>query len=58
MSETGKKKSVVDRVVDGIVSGIISGEFQPGSKLLREHGIRVESLAVIDHVEDGKIFFK
>lgn len=36
MSETGKKKSVVDRVVDGIVSGIISGEFQPGSKLPTE----------------------
>lgn len=36
MSETGKKKSVVDRVVDGIVSEIISGEFQPGSKLPTE----------------------
>ena len=36
MSETGKKKSVVDRVVDGIVSWIISGEFQPGSKLPTE----------------------
>lgn len=37
---------------------VIEKGFQPGSKLLREHGIRVESLAVIDHVEDGKIFFK
>ena len=37
---------------------VIEKGFQPGSQLLREHGIRVESLAVIDHVEDGKIFFR
>lgn len=36
---------------------VIEKGFQNGSKLLADNGIRVESLAVIDHLEDGKIFF-
>ena len=32
--------------------------FQPGRKLLEEKGVRVESLAIIDKMCDGKITFK
>lgn len=32
--------------------------FQSGGDLLREEGIRVESLAIIDSMEDGKIVFR
>lgn len=32
--------------------------FQGGGKLIRSKGIRVESLAVIEHMENGKIIFK
>jgi xanthine phosphoribosyltransferase len=32
--------------------------FQPGGRMLREEGVRVESLALIDSMEDGKIRFR
>ena len=32
--------------------------FQPGSKRIRELGVRVDSLAVIDSMEDGEIKFR
>ena len=32
--------------------------FQSGGDLLREEGVRVESLAIIDSMEDGKIVFR
>lgn len=36
---------------------VIEKGFQPGGKILREQGIKVESLAVIDRIIDGKIRF-
>lgn len=39
------------------VGAVIEKEFQGGSALLREMGIRVESLAVIKKINDGKITF-
>ncbi len=32
--------------------------FQSGGRMLRERGVRVESIAVIDRIEDGKIIFR
>ncbi len=37
---------------------IIEKGFQGGRKAIEEVGVRVESLAIIDHFEDGKIVFK
>lgn len=34
---------------------IIEKAFQPGGRLLREQGVKVESLAIIDNLEDGRI---
>ncbi len=36
---------------------VIEKGFQPGGKELREKGIRVESLAIIDRMKDGEIHF-
>ena len=36
---------------------VIEKGFQDGGKLLREQGVRVESLAIIDSLEDGKVTF-
>lgn len=36
---------------------VIEKGFQPGGKLIREKGIRVESLAIIQSLEDGKVEF-
>ncbi len=36
---------------------VIEKGFQPGGSLLREKGIRVESLAIVKNMEDGKIQF-
>lgn len=36
---------------------VIEKGFQDGGKLLREQGIRVESLAIIESLEDGKVTF-
>ncbi|NLM09553.1 MAG: xanthine phosphoribosyltransferase [Clostridiaceae bacterium] len=43
------------------VSGVgivIEKDFQPGSKILRSLGIRVESLAVIESLKNNKIIFR
>lgn len=32
--------------------------FQKGGKLLRDRGIRVESLAIVDKMDDGKVVFR
>ena len=39
------------------VGAVIEKQFQGGSKLLRDNGIRVESLAVIESINDGVINF-
>ena len=36
----------------------IEKEFQPGGKLIRDKGIKVESLAIIKKFVDGKVKFK
>jgi len=36
---------------------VIEKGFQPGGQLLRDQGIRVESLAIVDRIKDGKICF-
>lgn len=36
---------------------VIEKGFQDGGKLLREQGVRVESLAIVDSLEDGKVTF-
>lgn len=36
---------------------VIEKGFQPGGKLLRDQGIRVESLAIVDRIKDGQITF-
>jgi xanthine phosphoribosyltransferase len=37
---------------------VIEKEFQGGGQLLRDQGIRVESLSIIEKIEDGHIIFK
>jgi xanthine phosphoribosyltransferase len=37
---------------------VIEKAFQGGGTRLREKGVRVESLAVVEKIENGKIFFK
>lgn len=37
---------------------VIEKEFQGGGKKLRDKGVRLESLAVVEKIEDGKIQFK
>lgn len=37
---------------------VIEKGFQPGGEMLREQGIRVESLAIIDSLENGKVEFR
>ncbi|WZL82846.1 xanthine phosphoribosyltransferase [Vallitaleaceae bacterium 9-2] len=44
----------------GEVAGVgivIEKGFQPGGKTLRDQGVRVESLAIIDRMKDGEIHF-
>jgi xanthine phosphoribosyltransferase len=36
---------------------VIEKGFQPGGKILRDQGIKVESLAIIDRIKDGQISF-
>lgn len=36
---------------------VIEKGFQPGGKLVREKGIRLESLAIIDKMDDNHVFF-
>lgn len=46
---------------DAEVAGIgivIEKGFQEGGKMLREKGFKVESLAIIDRLDDGKVTFK
>lgn len=37
---------------------VIEKGFQPGRKTIEDMGIRVESLAIVDSMEDGKVKFK
>lgn len=37
---------------------VIEKEFQGGGKKLKDKGIRVESLAIVEKIDDGKITFK
>jgi len=36
---------------------VIEKGFQPGGRLIREKGVRVESLAIIKSMDGGKIVF-
>lgn len=40
------------------IGAVIEKEFQGGGKRLREKGYRIESLAIIEKIEDGVITFK
>lgn len=40
------------------IGAVIEKGFQGGSRKLRDHGYRVESLAVIEKINDGKITFE
>ncbi len=40
------------------IAAVIEKEYQGGSKKLREAGYRVDSLAVIEKIENGQIIFK
>jgi xanthine phosphoribosyltransferase len=40
------------------IGAVIEKEFQGGSKRLREKGYRVEALAVIQSIQDGKVIFQ
>ncbi len=40
------------------IAAVIEKEFQGGSTRLRQAGYRVDSLAVIEKIDNGKIFFK
>jgi len=37
---------------------VIEKEFQGGGQKLRDKGVRVESLAIVERIENGEIFFK
>ncbi|GKV67896.1 xanthine phosphoribosyltransferase [Sporosarcina sp. NCCP-2716] len=37
---------------------VIEKGFQPGGAMLREKGLRVESLAIVESLEDGQVTFK
>ena len=37
---------------------VIEKGFQPGGAMIREKGIRVESLAILKSLENGKVEFK
>ena len=39
----------------GVGIGIEKG-FQPGGRILREKGVKLKSLAIVEKIEDGKIF--
>ena len=41
----------------GVGIGIEKG-FQPGGKRLREAGVNLKSLAIVDHIQDGKIMLR
>ncbi len=40
------------------IATVIEKEFQGGGKMLREMGYNVSSLAIIEKIEDGQIYFK
>ena len=44
-------------IVIGVGIAVEKG-FQPGGKQLREAGVRVKSLAIVDRIEDGKIVLR
>ena len=37
---------------------VIEKGFQDGGKLLREQGVNLQSLAIVDSIEDGKVTFR
>ena len=51
-----KKKK--PKTMENMLSTIIEKAFQDGGKLLREQGIHVESLAVIDSLDDCQIHMR
>ena len=55
----GLSKLVIDAGATLVGAGIaIEKGFQNGGNLIRSRGIRVESLAIIDEMADGKIVFR
>ena len=53
-------KEIIDEAGAELVGAgiVIEKGFQKGGTLLRNMGIRVESLAIIDSMENGKIIFR
>ena len=55
----GLKKIVEDAGAEVVGVGIaVEKGFQDGRKVLEDLGVRVESLAIIDKLEDNKVYFK
>lgn len=53
-------KDIIDQAgasLAGVGIAIEKG-FQPGGKMIRDNGIKVESLAIVDSMKDGKIKFR
>lgn len=46
-----------DAALAGVGIAIEKG-FQDGGRILREAGVQLHSLAILDHMQDGKIYFK
>ena len=53
MSLCGQQKAAVVGVGIAVEKG-----FQPGGKKLRENGVHLKSLAVVERIEDGKIILR
>ena len=53
-------KNLVEQAGAKVAGAAIAIEkgFQDGGKLLRENGMRVESLAIVDSMENGKLVFR
>ncbi|NLP48511.1 MAG: xanthine phosphoribosyltransferase [Clostridiales bacterium] len=55
---SGLIEIINEAAADFVGAGIVIEKgFQPGGKLLRERGVRVESLALVESIGDGKITF-
>lgn len=53
-------KDIIDQAgasLAGVGIAIEKG-FQPGGKMIRDNGIKVESLAIVDSMKDGKVHFR